>query len=508
MPPNILQLQRELESLPDDRLIMEAQNPSMYPAYLTATEMQRRQQQRQAFAAHMQQQPTSTVSERLIANATSGIGSIPQPVDPAMLAATGSEFMGPEEMMQQQMMAQSPMPQPMADGGLVGYHEGGNIPPHPHDSRGRHYGGESRLVGERPEWVLPGSLMDRLFGWEDEINVWGRDLSNKTLDFFDSLRSKGYPVYGSGSWGVPEIMKDLPTRGMPQRYSYDPAISGSEAYYGPNHSLPNTTPEMLQRPKQLEQPHQEDRGIASILASMQAPVFGRQAMDMSEYFQMTPEEQKLLDFYGSEADRLESMIDVEADRSRAKANILSNVAAAMARGQVPIAGEPLRQLQAGQEERRQGIVSDAQQMRMAAMAEEAGLSRSQQEALMEQAKVQEQRDYQQSLEEQRRQRVMQYYNMAQSDDPNVQAAGNFMLQTEGISVNRGEMTENKLSDINSQVVRIAQELPDFIDPSDLPLEEALQWGTQMLNTLYAGDTPSYAQDLLMSAIANKYKNGQ
>ena len=34
--PNILKLQKELESIPDERLIAEVSAPNMYPAYLSA----------------------------------------------------------------------------------------------------------------------------------------------------------------------------------------------------------------------------------------------------------------------------------------------------------------------------------------------------------------------------------------------------------------------------------------------------------------------------------------
>jgi hypothetical protein len=158
-------------------------------------------------------------------------------------------------------------------------------------------------------------------------DIFGRELPTLE-DIFEFLGGNQSGPRYHGRSGA--LITEGSGAGRPQRYSYDPVISGSQAYYGPNHSLPTTTPEMLQqwlgqRPEQPEQP-QEDRGIASILASMQAPVFGREAMDVSEYYEMTPEERRLLEFYGSGAQSLESRIDTESDRLSAQANILSNVA--------------------------------------------------------------------------------------------------------------------------------------------------------------------------------------
>jgi hypothetical protein len=101
--------------------------PNMFPAYLTQQEMVRREQERNAYQARMAQQPGGTVHDRLVERAMSGIGSIPQQLSPEqeMFARQAMMNMSPEQMMQQQMMMQNPMPQPMADGGLVGYQDGG-----------------------------------------------------------------------------------------------------------------------------------------------------------------------------------------------------------------------------------------------------------------------------------------------------------------------------------------------------------------------------------------------
>jgi len=502
MPPNILQLQREVESLPDERLLQEAQMPNMFPAYLTQQEMVRREQERNAYQSRKAQQPTNTVHDRLIERAMSGIGSIPQQLSPEqeMFARQSMMDMSPEQMMQQQMMMQSPMPQPMADGGLVGYHEGGDIPLHPHDSRGRHYGDESRLVGERPEWVLPGSLADKVMGYEDAINIKGRNFFNRSTDFVKDLLtpSERSYAYGVPTWGIPDM--EPQEESLPQRYIYDPAISGSEAYYGKHdelgrHSLPTTTQEMLQQFLAQPEQRQEDRGIPSLIASMQAPAFGREAMDISEYYEMTPEERKLLDFYGSAAGNLESRIDTESDRLSAQANILSNVARAMARGQVPTAGEPLRELQTAQRSRREGIMDESKAMEMSALAQEAGLSRAEQEALRDRAMVEDERDYQEDLREKERQRFNQYVAMSQSDNPDVKALGSYHLQRMGVSA-RGEVTGNQRAELDAKALEYYS--PDFIGgvmsgvETDEQFERAVEMVTNMLDLHYrsVGDAPS------------------
>jgi len=473
MPPNILQLQREVESLSDERLLQEAQMPNMFPAYLIQQEMVRREQERNAYQSRKAQQPTNTVHDRLIERALSGIGSIPQQLSPEqeMFAQQAMMDMSPEQMMQQQMMMQSPMPQPMADGGLVGYHEGGDIPFHPHDSRGRHYGVEGyRLVGERPEWVLPGSPADKMMGYQDAFNIKSRDLFNSTTDFVKDLftPSERSYVYGVPTWGIPDM--EPQEESLPQRYSYDPAISGSEAYYGKHdelgrHSLPNTTQEMLQQFLAQPEQRQEDRGIPSLVASMQAPAVQRQELDLSQYFQMTPEERAVLDRARADAQSLESRIDTESDRLSAQANILSNVARAMARGQVPTAGEPLRELQTAQRGRREGIMDESRAMEMAALAQEAGLSRAEQEALMERAMVEDERDYQEVQRQRLTEEKLRFAEMLNSEDESERLMASVMLgiaprqATETASI---EGRNRLLSAIAESVSNISSENPDNV----------------------------------------------
>lgn len=131
--PNILQLQKELESIPDDRLIQEVNAPNLYPAYLSTQELQRRQQLRESYQARMQQMPQGTVKDQLISRALSGIGSIPQQQQTQPMPAAMAMAQQDPSMMQGGMPPQGGMPMQMpmgamAEGGIVGYSDGGRIP--------------------------------------------------------------------------------------------------------------------------------------------------------------------------------------------------------------------------------------------------------------------------------------------------------------------------------------------------------------------------------------------
>lgn len=376
MPPNILQLQREVESLSDERLIQEAQMPNMFPPYLTQQEMLRRETRRKAQQVREAQQPTNTVHDRLIERAMSGIGSLPQQLSPEqeMFAQQAIMEMSPEQMMQQQMMMQQP--QPMADGGLVGYQDGGYYDP---------MGAEEFF---QMQYGVP------------------------------SVMGRRQPV---ADYGLGDVLDDVGLNVDPWSFLSQDSRSAVERPIGPvgeNHSgIPTPSVARGEGPE----------GIASLIASMQAPVFGREAMDVSEYYEMTPEERKLLEFYGSGAQSLESRIDTESDRLSAQANILSNVARAMARGQVPTISQPLRELQTEQRGRREGIMDESRAMEMAALAQEAGLSRAEQEALMERAIIGEERDYQEAQRQRLVEERLRFAEMLNSEDPEERMVGAAML---------------------------------------------------------------------------------
>ena len=66
MPPSIIQLQRELEDFPDEKLVQEAQQPTEYPAYLSTQELKRRASLREKYQAREAQVPQGTVAERQV----------------------------------------------------------------------------------------------------------------------------------------------------------------------------------------------------------------------------------------------------------------------------------------------------------------------------------------------------------------------------------------------------------------------------------------------------------
>jgi hypothetical protein len=258
--------------------------------------------------------------------------------------------MSPEQMMQQQMMMQSPMPQPMADGGLVGYQHGGYHDPDPDPMAELGVGG---LPVEMPPYGPYGQSWGRtaadaataaalLYLSRGRLKGGLQGLT-QAAQKLKNFKSQAAGLAGIGSLFVgrgrdpltPDLPEDHPVFQYYGRYGDENG--------GHMHSVPSVTQSDFDAA--LAMSGDEDEGVASLIASMQAPVFGREAMDVSEYYEMTPEERRLLEFYGSGAQSLESRIDTESDRLSAQANILSNVARAMARGQVPTASEPLRELQ-------------------------------------------------------------------------------------------------------------------------------------------------------------------
>ena len=138
--PNILQLAKELEGVSDDRLMQEANAPNEFPPHLTLAEILRREKERADYQSRRNQMPQGTVKDQVISRALQGIGSISQPqqtqpMPAAMAMAQGGPPMDPSmmqgpPMMQGGMPPQGGMPMQMpmgamAEGGIVGYSNGG-----------------------------------------------------------------------------------------------------------------------------------------------------------------------------------------------------------------------------------------------------------------------------------------------------------------------------------------------------------------------------------------------
>ena len=445
MAPNILQLQREVESLPDERLLQEAQMPNMFPAYLTQQEIVRREQERNAYQSRKAQQPTNTVHDRLIERAMSGIGSIPQQLSPEqeMFARQAMMEMSPEQMMQQQMMMQQP--QPMADGGLVGYQHGGyhdpDDPALPSYNFGIQYPDEPSVIGHIFGRELP-TLEDTLHGLRRTAEFLGGNQSGPRYHGRSGALIEEPRVSGQ----QPRTDWSMVDEQLANGLEFDPR------YVGPS-SIPSVT-------------ESEGEGIASLIASMQAPAVQRQELDLSQYFQMTPKEQALLDRARADAQSLESRIDTESDRLSAQANILSNVARAMARGQVPTASEPLRELQAAQRSRREGIMDESKAMEMSALAQEAGLSRAEQEALRDRAVAEDERDYQEAQRQRLTEERLRFAEMLGSEDERERLMARVML-----GVPSTDATGNALLDQRQRLLNQITKLTESAssqDPETMP----------------------------------------
>tara|TARA_R110002020_G_scaffold475913_1_gene714521 strand:+ start:2296 stop:4134 length:1839 start_codon:yes stop_codon:yes gene_type:complete len=103
---NILQIEDTLKGIPDEVLMQEGQAPSgSVPQYLVISEIQRRTDMRERYAAE-QEQPDSTVSDQIV---NKGIMSLGDP-SAAPLAMNGQSPMT-QQAMPQQAMAQQPIAQ-------------------------------------------------------------------------------------------------------------------------------------------------------------------------------------------------------------------------------------------------------------------------------------------------------------------------------------------------------------------------------------------------------------
>ena len=138
MMMNILQQEDLIKGAPDDVLLQEAQAPSgIMPQFLVISEIQRRQDMRQRFAAE-EEQPQQTVAEQIVSESSpqqQGIAALPPQMPPqAPMGAMPPQMPPPQmppqmmpppqmppEMMAAQMPPMAPQPQQvmMAGGGPI-----------------------------------------------------------------------------------------------------------------------------------------------------------------------------------------------------------------------------------------------------------------------------------------------------------------------------------------------------------------------------------------------------
>jgi len=373
MPPNILQLQREVESLPDDRLIMEAQNPSMFPSYLVAQEIERREQDRQAVAAQMAQQPQASVYEQKIQqfgqgmpDAFSGIGAL----GGVQTAARGG-MIG------------------YADGGLLGYHEGGSIGPH------RHLG--LSTIAEQPDprtlsgWGAEGSAAAAL-GAQKIADIAMRGADRRTM---------------SGSWAIPEnvfygVEGSAPLNISPERASmltHSPLLLNvsPERASMLTHRPPSSPPEAGTREETSKEDILAALGISNKPRDVEAERIAApkiSSVSVGDYYAdakrkaealggLTEEEQALQAYRESLADKIMGRLDPEMDRMDIQSYIFSRVGQ-QARGEeegTMYGG--VRSLMESQRERNELLEDRANAIREANLATTAATRRAAMEKVLD-----------------------------------------------------------------------------------------------------------------------------
>jgi len=114
---NILQQEDLIKGTPDDLLVQEAQNPSgAVPQFLVISEIQRRQDMRQRFAAE-EEQPQQTVADQIVSGVSpqqQGIAALPPQMPPQAPVGAMPPQMPPPQMPPQMMPPPQMPPEMMA----------------------------------------------------------------------------------------------------------------------------------------------------------------------------------------------------------------------------------------------------------------------------------------------------------------------------------------------------------------------------------------------------------
>jgi hypothetical protein len=236
---NLIQQQREAENLTDEELMYFIQNGSPHINQIILLGVaDDRARQRQAPQAN--QPPMPTIKDQKMQQLAgpspfSGIGSIEQP-------------------------------QQYADGGIVGYANGGYVED-PDDPQVPYYG--------------PGGILDQYQRQQAQerrdASLYGRYrryLQDRFGAFPEDRPTTRAPV------GNAETV--LPRPRSAGRSGPVPVVSGSEAYYGPNHSLPPTTPEAIPEQGDADPYGFGDEFMAALTGTSMGPFRGTTAPKMEE----------------------------------------------------------------------------------------------------------------------------------------------------------------------------------------------------------------------------------
>jgi hypothetical protein len=352
MPPNILQLQREVESLPDDRLIMEAQNPSMFPSYLVAQEIQRREQDRQAFAAQMAQQPQASVYEQKIQQFGQGMPD----------AFSGIGALGGV--------------QTAARGGMIGYADGGEVGPDPDPRNGT-------LSG----WGAEGSVAQKIADIAmRKAGLFGKGAGRKTMSGSWAIpENVFYGIEGSAPFSSQITAEDqVPVEGSRQipRTDGPPLLPAPEAGTKKEASTEDilTAFGISNKPRDVV----PERITAPTISSVPVGDYYAEAKRQAEALGgLTEEEQALQAYRESLANRIMGRIDPEMDRMDIQSYIFSRVGQ-QARGEeegTMYGG--VRSLMESQRERNELLEDRANAIREANLATTAATRRAAMEKVLE-----------------------------------------------------------------------------------------------------------------------------
>jgi hypothetical protein len=326
---NLIQQQDDLRSMPMQRLMQEAQNPSgMYPQYLVVatikekTDMQKRAQAQQ----QSQQQPQGTVSEQVIQE---GIMSVPpqQPIP----TPTGRGILDnpniPMNMTREEyeaMKAQALLPpgNGYASGGVVRMQEGGVFETDFYDREGRFR--KRPRTPEEQAYLESFSPIEVLKSAADYYGGGIRNIWQKGVNVFSDKMSE------LASSGDPNITADQELEAV--RESFFPAFSRSNMYN------PTFQPED-------EQPIEKAQDFSQDLPSDSTPVTAEpqggsgaavQATDDARNIPVTGAGNdylsKLMEYVGKKRETLDLSDLREQQRESSFANALVELSAGIAEG--------------------------------------------------------------------------------------------------------------------------------------------------------------------------------
>ena len=238
---NIVKLQNELKSVPDDALIGYVQNPTgQVPSYLALSELQRRKEMRDKYQT--QQAPETSVAEDLAAPKPQGIAAIPQQAAAPVAEPGVAGLPVPDTMFNEKTMAA---------GGIVAFDDGGYVNPSLIGGPTREslpwYSGISDWASRNLDWSATNRAMRERAdkGWPNEVSnpfLSGQprtDIMQEYLDIKQRVNT------GKGTYQDIERMKQIENQGVP------PTPTPGGGGYVPGQKTPADIQADLDKQKQL-----------------------------------------------------------------------------------------------------------------------------------------------------------------------------------------------------------------------------------------------------------------